>query len=451
MLATTQQPEAGAATEAARSHRDPLSWAGSHPRVVGSVALAGLAASVWALAIGAAGGPSTIVPLSFKHYPHWMAGPLHLVGLALSGDALELLVIAIGLFYAIVLSCVAALDSRRIWAAVIVAHVGALLAPPLFSGDVFGYIGFARLGVLHGISPYSHGANAAPGDAIVPYLGWHDVTTPYGPLFTLLSYALVPLGIAGALWALKVLAALTSLATVALIWLIAKRLGRSPGVAIAIYGLNPLVLIFAVSGAHNETLFGMFVAAGVLWVLSGQERLAGISLVFATALKASAGLILPFALIATAQRRRLALSMLAALVAVSVLAGAVFGTHVLAAAGAVATEQRQVAVHSIPSEISRLLGLGRLAVGVRVAFLVAFALALLAALRNTLYGSWWLDCYAWATLALLACSGWLLPWYGLWALLPASLSGSRRLRLATLLGCAYLVATRLAVASPVLG
>jgi hypothetical protein len=443
VTATTHQPVRPAA--------DERRWSVPHRRLLGSAALAGLAASVFVLAIGAAGGPSTIVPLSAKHFPGWMAGPFHVIGLALSGDALEVMVIAIGLFYAVVLSCVAALDSRRIWAAVIVAHVGALLAPPLFSGDVFGYIGFARLGVLHGISPYNHGANAAPRDAIVPYLGWHNVTTPYGPLFTLLTYALVPLGIAGALWALKVLAMLTSLATVVLVWLIAKRLGRNPGVAVALYGLNPLVLIFAVSGAHNETLFGMFVAAGALWVLSGQEQLAGVSLICATAFKASAGLILPFALIGTAQRRRLALSMLATLAVVVVLAGAVFGTHVLASAGAVATEQRQVAVHSVPSEVSRLLGLGRLAAGVRAVFLVAFALALLAAVRDTLRGSWWLDCYAWATLALLACSGWLLPWYGLWALLPASLSGSRRLRIATLLGCAYLVATRLAVASPVLG
>ena len=77
------------------------------------------------------------------------------------------------------------------------AHLAALLAPPLFSGDVFGYIGFARLDVLHGLSPYVHTAAAAPHDAIYHLLGWTNLTTPYGPLFTLLSEALVPLGIAG--------------------------------------------------------------------------------------------------------------------------------------------------------------------------------------------------------------------------------------------------------------
>ena len=85
----------------------------------------------------------------------------------------------------------------------------------------------------------------------------------------------------------------------------------------------------------------------------------------------------------------------------------------------------------------------------RVAFLALFgcvvAARALAALRAAPH---WLDCYGWATLALLAATAWLVPWYGLWALLPASLSPSRRLRLATLIGCAYLVAMRLAIQHP---
>ena len=51
-------------------------------------------------------------------------------------------------------------------------------------------------------------------------------------------------------------------------------------------------------------------------------------------------------------------------------------------------------------------------------------------------------------LALLASTAWLLPWYGLWALLPASLSSSRRLRIATVIASAYLVTIRLAIQHP---
>jgi alpha-1,6-mannosyltransferase len=301
--------------------------------------------------------------------------------------------------------------------------------------------------VLHGLSPYSYTAAAAPHDAIFHYLGWTTVTTPYGPLFTLLTYAIVPLGIAGGLWTLKLIAALTSLTTVALVWHIAERLERDPRRAVAMYALNPLVLVFTVAGAHNEALFGMLVAAGVLYVLGARERVAGVALMLATAIKVSAGLVIPFAILGAKQRWRLTVAMLASL-AVVVAVAALLDAHILDIPRALLAEQRQVAPHSLPSQVSVLLGLAKraphhapLADGVRVAFIALFGVALLGALWRTWGGSWWIDCYAWAILALLACSAWLLPWYGLWALLPASVSSSRRLRAVTLIACVYLIAS----------
>ena len=41
---------------------------------------------------------------------------------------------------------------------------------------------------------------------------WHELLSPYGPLFTLLTFAVVPLGVAGAFWSLKVLLVCASLA-----------------------------------------------------------------------------------------------------------------------------------------------------------------------------------------------------------------------------------------------
>ena len=45
-----------------------------------------------------------------------------------------------------------------------------------------------------------------------------DLPSPYGPLFVVASYAVVPLGVAGALWTLKVVTAAASLAIVWLVW-----------------------------------------------------------------------------------------------------------------------------------------------------------------------------------------------------------------------------------------
>jgi hypothetical protein len=416
---------------------------------LGSLALGGLVTAMALLAIGTAAAPSLAVAEARPHFfPAWLAGPLHGLDLAISIGWLEVIVIAICACYLVVLRCAPALSARRLWLAIVLAHVAALLAPPLFSGDVFGYIGFARLDVLHGLSPYLHTAAAAPHDAIYRLLGWTNLTTPYGPLFTLLSDALVPFGIAGGLWVLKGIATLSSLATVALIWHAAPRIGRSRRAAIAFYGLNPIVLVFAVPGAHNEALIGMLVAAGALCIFAGQERRAGVSLIAASAVKASAALALPFALIGARRRGRAAAAMAIAALVVSATAVIAFGPHLFGLAGALVTQQREVAGHSVPAEISQLLGLGQLATGVRVAFLALFGCVFALELWRAARGADWLSCYGWSTLALLAATAWLVPWYGLWVLLPASLSPSRRLRLATVIGCAYLVATRLAIQHP---
>jgi hypothetical protein len=175
----------------------------------------------------------------------------------------------------------------------------------------------------------------------------------------------------------------------------------------------------------------------------------------AIAIKASAGLALPFALIAARRRdrgRQALLAVVVSLAVVAVIALVGFGGQASGILGTLRGQQQLVAVHSVPSLVSRLLGLGRFDSTVRSAFDAAFVVVLIACLAH----AWrradrWLEAYGWATLGLLCATAWLLPWYALWALAPAALSNDRRLRAATLLFCAYLVATRLPLAYPVLG
>jgi alpha-1,6-mannosyltransferase len=439
-------------TNPRRFRRTAMAANGDQPRssaaVIGGGALAALVACMFLLGASAAARRSPIVPRSGFAFPDWVAGPLHWLGLSTGNGVRVALVVAICACYVAILACAGAIGSRRLWIGIVLAHVAALLAPPLLSGDVFGYLGFARLGVLHDLNPYRFTASAAPTDAIYRFLGWKHVTTPYGPLFTLLSYGAAPLGLAGGLWALKLLAALASLTTVAILWRIAALLGGVPNRTVAFYAFNPLVLIFAVAGAHNETLFGALLAAGVLWMVTGRERAAGASIVLAGAMKASAALMAPFALLGSERRGRTLVAMLATTALVAVVGLSVFGAHLTDIFGALSTEQHDVSGHSVPAELSHLFGASGLPFGVRAAFIAAFAAVAVAMLWHTWRGGWWLDAYAWTTLALLAATGWLWPWYGLWALLPASLSSSRRLRLVTLAACAYLMLTRLAVGDP---
>ena len=100
----------------------------------------------------------------------------------------------------------------------------------LLSTDVFSYIAYARMGVEHGLNPYLHGPAAISHDPVFRYVGhdWRQTPTAYGPLYTLLSYPFAPLGVEGALWAMKVEALLASVGTLWLVWRCAVARGFEP-------------------------------------------------------------------------------------------------------------------------------------------------------------------------------------------------------------------------------
>ena len=140
------------------------------------------------------------------------------------------------------------LPARWSIAAVLAVHAVFLLAPPLSYTDVFNYINYGRMGVLHHLNPYVVLPVAKPhADPAYALSNWHHLLTPYGPLFTLLSYALVPLGVTVSFWALKSLIGMASLAMLALVWRCAELLGRSPVAAVVLVGCNPIVLVWGLA------------------------------------------------------------------------------------------------------------------------------------------------------------------------------------------------------------
>jgi hypothetical protein len=113
---------------------------------------------------------------------------------------------------------------------------------------------------------------------------------------------------------------------------------------------------------------------------------------------------------------------LALLAAFSLLA---FGTHVLDAVGLAGENQARSSRYSVPSTAGRVLGIGDDAA--RIAALVLYGGLVLALLVWTVRGGDWLRAAGWAALGLLLASGWLLPWYLLWALPLAALARDRAL------------------------
>jgi hypothetical protein len=366
--------------------------------------------------------------------PDWLLGPLRPFGLSgASGSSAGPLLYA-GLWVALALYAVVLVragDISRKAAVTTVAglHVLFLLAPPLLSQDVFSYIAYARLGVEHGLSPYTHSPIDIPSDPVFGFAGSKDAVSVYGPAFTLLTYPLSGLGVAGAYWVLKVIAFAASLGVVALVWRAAERLGRDPVRPALLVGLSPLVLVHVVSAAHNEALVVLLTMAGVYAFVCGQPRAAGAFSTFATGFKASAGLVVPYLVLGARRRVRAALvGVLAAGVALVAIGLAGFGTDVLDSLGLLSSNQGRSSRLSFPYLVAEVVGNRDL---VRAAFGLAFAAVAAWTLWRTWRGADPIRMAAWATFAILIASAWLVPWYLLWLLPLVALAMDRWLVVAT--------------------
>jgi hypothetical protein len=446
--ARPETPAPPAATGAASSVQSWLAGAG----------LVALLGALAVLAIDAAAAPSHYVPADSGGWPSWLSGPLGGIGSHLSSGTFQVLVLIVCGGYLLVLSGTRELPPRALWAAIVLAHLLLFLGPPLISQDVFGYSAFARMGTLHGLDPYTHFPAEASADPVFGFIGWPFQHSPYGPLFTLAGYTTVPLGVAGGLWAMKALAGLCSLAAIWLTAGAAKRLGTSPAFAAVFLGLNPVLLVLAVGGAHNDTVLLAFLALALLLSAGTAERAArpraaALALAAGVGVKLTAGLALPFLILSRPRRRERAGVLAAAvggLAAVAALGVAGFGPHALGFLTAIGEQQQLVATHSIPAETARLLSLSGTPGWWRDLWVAGFLATFVFALWRVARGADWRVAAGWTTLALLVSTAWLLPWYAVWPLPLAAVCGDRRLRGAALALCAYAVLIHLPLADPLL-
>jgi alpha-1,6-mannosyltransferase len=385
-----------------------------------------------------------LVPAAKRDYPGWMRGPLGWLEIGGATPArLAWLLLALFGCFLVAWACADTISARVAIGSIAGLHVLFMLAPPLLSSDVFGYIDLGRLGAVHGIDPYSAASTHVPPDSVHLYRRWDtDAPSPYGPLFTAITYPIGALGVPAAFWTLKALFTAASLATIALVWRCAERLGRDPERAALFVGLNPILLLFGVGGAHNDFFLALGLVGGIALVLGDRERPGAAALTLGAAVKASAALPLAFLLVRPGQRRARLAGIAVASGAVLVLSAAMFGTDVLRLAGAIRDQQSKVALFSVPNEVGLKLGLGGMTDGIRAVAIATFVASLAWLVVRTARGADWIAAAGWATLALLVTSAWLLPWYLVWLLPLAALADDRRLRAAAIALCAFIVYTR---------
>lgn len=228
----------------------------------------------------AADRPSGLAPTSHNNYfPRWMAGPLGGLwpGMPYSANTLRFMftgvVALMYLAYLAVLRYGSSVRPRWIVTTIVLAQVLFLLAPPMALTDVFNYINYGRMEIVHSLNPYTTIPIVEPhSDPAYVLSNWHQLLSPYGPLFTMLTFAVVPLGVAGSFWALKAILVLVSLAIIAIVWRCARLLGRDPAFAVALVGLNPIVLIWGLGGDHNDFLMVLCVVGGLYMLTLSRVR-----------------------------------------------------------------------------------------------------------------------------------------------------------------------------------
>ena len=307
--------------------------------------------------------------------------------------------------------------SKR-WAIGLVAVLQLIVfaGPVLLATDLFTNVAYAHEAV-HGVNPYVHGPFALPGYPGFPYVSpdWINWASPYGPLFTLITIPAGLVGLDAGIWILKLEALAASAATLALTWRCARQRGFDPVLAVIVVGLNPLYVLYALGGSHNDLIMMALMMLGVTLSIAGatsaRRQASGAAAVVAGALvKATLGVMLPFLIVS---KRRVA-PVVGAVLALA--AGLVIGYVAFGSASQLAHLFGKAGVYPIDHKL--LTG--------------GLVVVIIYLLWRTWRGYDWVTASGWGLLAIAVSTTWLMPWYTIWPLPLAVISRDRRLLVATL-------------------
>ncbi len=172
-----------------------------------------------------------------------------------------------------------------------------LLSAPVFSRDTYSYLAQGAL-LRDGFDPYVVGPIENPNsllDDVSPI--WTTTTAPYGPAFILIA-KFVTMIVGNNVVEGTMLLRLCMLPGLALpIWAtprIARHIGANSAAALWICVLNPLVIIHLMGGVHNEMLMVGLMMAAIALTFGGRPIIGVGFIATAVAVKATAGIALPF-------------------------------------------------------------------------------------------------------------------------------------------------------------
>ncbi|MEV1069218.1 polyprenol phosphomannose-dependent alpha 1,6 mannosyltransferase MptB [Streptomyces sp. NPDC050263] len=168
-----------------------------------------------------------------------------------------------------------------------------LIAPPLFSRDVYSYLAQGAMVDAH-LDVYAHGPAMLGGPLaaeVAPL--WQHTGAPYGPVFLALAAALSALTrgtLSAGLVGMKCVALFGVALMTATMPRLARHSGADPGAALWLGVLNPLVLLHLVAGAHNDAIMLGLLGVGLVAALGRRPMPGAVLVTLAALVKAPAAL-----------------------------------------------------------------------------------------------------------------------------------------------------------------
>ncbi|SER49569.1 alpha-1,6-mannosyltransferase [Streptomyces sp. yr375] len=168
-----------------------------------------------------------------------------------------------------------------------------LIAPPLFSRDVYSYLAQGAMVDAH-LDVYTHGPARLGGplaDEVAPL--WRHTGAPYGPVFLALAGALAGVtrgALPAGLFGMRCVAVIGVALMTAALPRIARHCGADPAAALWLGALNPLVLLHLVAGAHNDAIMLGLLGVGLVAALGRRPVAAAVLITLAALVKAPAAL-----------------------------------------------------------------------------------------------------------------------------------------------------------------
>jgi alpha-1,6-mannosyltransferase len=187
------------------------------------------------------------------------------------------------------------------------------------------------------------------------------------------------------------------------------------------FGLNPILLAYAVGGAHNDLLMLAAALGGIYLMLAGRES-GMAAMVVSVAVKSSSVVLVPFALLGSRRPLRALAWGAGAAVVLGGITLIAFGHHVSSILHVLHDDARLETPNDIPSVVNDVFGLGISTARQGKIGMLLLVPTILFLLVRTYRGGNWLENAGWATCAVIVTTTWFLPWYLIWFLPLAALA-----------------------------